>query len=141
MTGAQTAKFDVAADGIVLSGTFDRTAASFAADVEAFSAQLAKLQKQRGFTDFLRAVKEDGPRVTIQIIPARSPRVAEDLAGLAGADVELVDGSAAAFDAAPRGVTGAAHRGPARASAPTPAPPADEKLSAELKKALFIPRR
>ncbi len=140
MTGAQkstqNAKVNVANDGVVLSGTFDRASSTFAADVEAFGAQLAKLQKQRGFTHFLRAIKEEGSVVVIKIVPAKPDASAEDLAAL-GDGAEIVEASAGAFEAGSKAGRAVVER----AAAAAPAPPADEKLAAELKKALFIPRR
>ncbi|MDP2345992.1 MAG: hypothetical protein Q8O67_33950 [Deltaproteobacteria bacterium] len=136
MSTAKKAKIDVANDGAVLSAVFDRASPTLAADVEAFGAQLANLQKARGFTDFLRSVQEDGARVVVKIVPARPAHAPDDLAQL-GSGAEVA-GGAAGFEAARKGLpsSAAGDRGP-----PVPGPAADKKLIADLKKALFIPRR
>ena len=135
MSTAKKAKIDVADDGAVLSAVFDRGSPTLAADVDAFGAQLAKLMKARGFTDFVRSVQEDGARVVVKVVPARPVHAPDDLAQLGGA--EDADAGAAGFEAARKRMpSGAAER-----AAPVPAPTADKKLTDDLKKALIIPRR
>lgn len=122
-------------DGAVLSATFDTTSSTFAYDVKAFGAKLAELQTKLGFSAFVRAVKQDGQKLIVKIIPARPGEASTSLGSL----MEELHSEAGAFEAG-------APREPGRrpvvdVNATIPEPSDDPALNNALKKGLLIPRR
>lgn len=56
--------------GLVLTWAFDRGAPDFAAEVDAFTQTLSRLQAEQGFAAFVPLVREAGPQLVVSVLPA-----------------------------------------------------------------------